>query len=41
MNVVYIDGHGETLVLPVWGRGREPGNEGDLGRVGLSKGIYE
>lgn len=43
INVAYVDGHAETLMLPVPNRpsGPEIGNAGDLDTVGLSKGIYE
>jgi prepilin-type N-terminal cleavage/methylation domain-containing protein/prepilin-type processing-associated H-X9-DG protein len=42
INVVYVDGHGETLMLPRWGAGVivDPAAAGGIGRVGVSMGIY-
>jgi prepilin-type N-terminal cleavage/methylation domain-containing protein/prepilin-type processing-associated H-X9-DG protein len=42
INVMFVDGHGETLMLP---NPRQPisaqlGNRGDLDRVGLTRGIF-
>jgi prepilin-type processing-associated H-X9-DG protein len=42
INVMFVDGHGETLMLP---NPRQPigpqfNNKGDLDRVGLCRGIY-
>lgn len=42
-NVVFVDGHGETLRL-LWDPTRDPSapeNTGDLRRVGVTKGIFE
>jgi prepilin-type processing-associated H-X9-DG protein len=40
INVMFVDGHGETLMLPP--RNFVPGEpKGDLGRVGLTKGIFD
>jgi len=41
VNVVYIDGHAETVMLPNPRLTASPSNAGDLHRVGLSKGIYD
>jgi prepilin-type processing-associated H-X9-DG protein len=40
INVLFVDGHVETLMLPDPTRQGDPGNYGDLARAGLSKGIY-
>jgi prepilin-type processing-associated H-X9-DG protein len=42
INVVFVDGHAETLMLPDPKRGTDdPANRGDLERVGLRKGISD
>jgi prepilin-type N-terminal cleavage/methylation domain-containing protein/prepilin-type processing-associated H-X9-DG protein len=42
MNVVYVDGHGETVQMPDPSPDRvsDPNNKGDFDRIGLSRGIY-
>jgi prepilin-type processing-associated H-X9-DG protein len=42
MNVVYVDGHGETVQMPDPSPDRQsdPNNKGDFDRIGLSRGIY-
>jgi prepilin-type processing-associated H-X9-DG protein len=41
INVVFVDGHAETLMLPnPLGYSGDLNNRGDLDRAGVSKGIY-
>ena len=41
MNVVFVDGHGETLMLPDLRRGsNDPHNKGGLDRAGVSRGVF-
>jgi prepilin-type N-terminal cleavage/methylation domain-containing protein/prepilin-type processing-associated H-X9-DG protein len=39
MNVVYVDGHAETVNLPDPRRYNVPDNRGDLDRIGLARGV--
>jgi prepilin-type processing-associated H-X9-DG protein len=39
MNVVYVDGHAETVNLPDPRQFNAPNNRGDLERIGLARGI--